>query len=176
MLLDKFTIDMLPLTRQNILVEGEDYFTNITFKLTRFFTCFHGRLYADKFLEFLEIVCNPSIRWFKCFLFYNCTSFTIILIHFRLTTLQIVYEHCVSINRATNLKRICNVEIRNFAKICRTNRVYLILIINFTFFHITLEKKSHQRIRSNTRHRKRKRKKIPIPSLFRLSKKSLESK
>lgn len=172
MLLDKFTIDMLPLTRQNILVEGEDYFANITFKLTRFFTCFHGRLYADKFLEFLEIVCNPSIRPVQVFSFLQLHEF-----HFRLTTLQIVYEHCVSINRATNLKRICNVEIRNFAKICRTNRVYLILIINFTFFHITLaEKKSHQRIRSNTRHRKRKRKKIPIPSLFRLSKKSLESK
>lgn len=75
MLLDKFTIDMLPLTRQNILVEGEDYFANITFKLTRFFTCFYGRLYADKFLEFLEIVCNSSIRPVQVFSFLQLHEF-----------------------------------------------------------------------------------------------------
>lgn len=70
MSLDKFTIDMLPLTRQNILADGGDYFANITFKLNRFFTCFHGRLYADKFLEFLQVSCDPSIHSVQIFLFF----------------------------------------------------------------------------------------------------------
>ena len=105
MSLDKFTIDMLPLTRQNILADGGDYFANITFKLNRFFTCFHGSLYADKFLEFLEVSCDPSIHSVQIFFFfYNYTNFTIILVHFRLPICkQIVYEYTFScIDKSNN--------------------------------------------------------------------------
>ena len=126
MSLDKFTIDMLPLTRQNILADGGDYFANITFKLNRFFTCFHGRLYADKFLEFLELSCDyPFYPFGSNFSFFFTTtqvsrsySFTFVCQHPSRSSTNI--HSRVSINRITKRIRFPEPNIQGVNKKFKT--------------------------------------------------------
>lgn len=128
MSLDKFTIDMLPLTRQNILADGGDYFANITFKLNRFFTCFHGRLYADKFLEFLQVSCDPSIRSNFSFFFTTTRisySFTFVCQYASRSSTNI-HSH-VSINRITKLIQFPELNIQ---RVNRKFKTYLKLKIS----------------------------------------------
>lgn len=64
---------MLPLTRQNILIEG--LLCKHNFQTESILHLLPRRLYADKFLEFLEVVCDPSIRLIQIFFFLQLHKF-----------------------------------------------------------------------------------------------------